>query len=312
MPSSPTTSCAPSCRVGASCRSVRVLRARCSSHGVHPPTRTRGHRPALSTTSRRGWADSYGEREPGVASVSAPDFRSGGSPARGDLGLGSGEPHRAAPSEVLRAGRHAGGSGGGVGTRWLNARARITHDASATAPSTTSATAVDRSVTVRWTISATAPIRPTIRSRDRPIRHEFPHQQDTDRSRQGQPQREIRWRLSKHIDVDEQRPADDGDRAEDHRGPLRAKDIERARGERDEPEDDRDDRRPAELGDGHPEEDPANTPPPRPQRSPKQRGPAVAGCAARGPRAGARASPRPAPSRPRATSRGARSHRVPA
>ena len=31
-------------------------------------------RQSISTTRRRGWADSYGEREPGVASVSAPIF----------------------------------------------------------------------------------------------------------------------------------------------------------------------------------------------------------------------------------------------
>ena len=32
----------------------------------------------LLTTARRGWADSVGEREPGVASVSAPVFGPGG------------------------------------------------------------------------------------------------------------------------------------------------------------------------------------------------------------------------------------------
>jgi DNA-binding IclR family transcriptional regulator len=34
---------------------------------------------SLATTRRRGWADSQGEREPGVASVSAPVFSPGGS-----------------------------------------------------------------------------------------------------------------------------------------------------------------------------------------------------------------------------------------
>ena len=43
--------------------------------GSHPPTRTsRTSATSISTTRRRGWADSYGEREPGVASVSAPIF----------------------------------------------------------------------------------------------------------------------------------------------------------------------------------------------------------------------------------------------
>ena len=37
---------------------------------------------SLLTTRRRGWADSYGERQKGVASVSAPDLRPGRSPAR--------------------------------------------------------------------------------------------------------------------------------------------------------------------------------------------------------------------------------------
>jgi DNA-binding IclR family transcriptional regulator len=32
----------------------------------------------LATTRRRGWADSFGERAPGVASVSAPVFGPGG------------------------------------------------------------------------------------------------------------------------------------------------------------------------------------------------------------------------------------------
>ena len=76
----------------------------------------------LATTRRRGWADSFGERAPVVASVSAPVFGPGNELLAAISVSGPASRIAPAPSQELRAGRHPGGSGGGVGTGRVNVR----------------------------------------------------------------------------------------------------------------------------------------------------------------------------------------------
>ena len=90
--------------------------------------------------------------------------------------------------------------------------------------------------------------------RDRPIRDEVAHQEHRSRCGQREPQGQVRRRLPEHVDVDEQRPGDDRDRAQDHRRALRSDEPEHAGRQRGQPDDHRDDRRPTELGNAQPDE----------------------------------------------------------
>ena len=175
-------------------------------------------------------------------------------------------------------------------------------------------TAVDRSVTVRWTISATAPIRPTI-----PI-------PETARSATKSPTKSTPTETVRASHNERSDGACRSTSTSTNSAPpmiateprtiavrFGRSDIERARRERDEPDDDRDDRRPTELWDAHPEEGSL--------RIHRRSGPNVhrnhdgqqlQAARREDPKRERQASPRPAPSRPRAISHGARSHRVPA
>ena len=84
----PTTSFARSCEIGASLPLGKGSAGKVFlAWGTTPTTEDVGDiETALLTTRRRGWADSYGEREEGVASVSAPIFGPQRRTARGDLG----------------------------------------------------------------------------------------------------------------------------------------------------------------------------------------------------------------------------------
>ena len=64
---------------------------------------------ALLEVRRRGWAQSVAEREPGVASVSAPVRDSGGHGGRRRLGVGPGRPDRPAARRPVGGGPAGGG-----------------------------------------------------------------------------------------------------------------------------------------------------------------------------------------------------------
>ena len=69
----------------------------------------------LAAVRRRGWAESHGERETGVASISAPVLGPDGADPRRGLGLRAGEPARAGSGPPRGAGRHASGTRRGAG-----------------------------------------------------------------------------------------------------------------------------------------------------------------------------------------------------
>ena len=64
--------------LGAVLRSTAGPGARCCSRGPPTPTGSTSMRPTLAAVRRRGWAESVGEREAGVASVSAPVYAADG------------------------------------------------------------------------------------------------------------------------------------------------------------------------------------------------------------------------------------------
>ena len=73
--------------------------------------RHRRARVDLPATRRRGWADSYGEREAGVASVSAPVFGPGRSTSLAAVSVSGPQPAaRRARAQALRPGRGRGGA----------------------------------------------------------------------------------------------------------------------------------------------------------------------------------------------------------